>query len=216
MWWVAGGGFALFLAMLIAVLVAEKRPVGPDLAITSTVNQWALDGGTFRVWQAITHFGESRFLTPLSIFLILIALVTKRWRVAVFVAIASLYSMVSWGVKVLVERPRPPIQHDYSLQQLQSFPSGHAGGAMAFASIAFCVVVMSLHGTARVIAGVVVFAIAVLAGISRLALGVHYPTDVLAGFGLALAWVFSVALVVGAVADRHVARTAERQPLDVA
>ena len=201
-WWIVVGALAVFGALLVGVLAAGKGPLGPDLALTSAVNRWALDGGSFRTWQVVTKLGESSILTPLSVFLILIAVAGRRWRVAAFVAIASCYSMVSWAVKVLVERPRPPIQHDYSLQQLQSFPSGHAGGAMAFAMIVVCVVAMSLRGVWRVVVAVVCFAIAVLVAISRLALGVHYPSDVLAGFGLAIAWVLSVALVIAAIPAR--------------
>ena len=73
---------------------------------------------------------------------------------------------------------------------------------MAFAMIVVCVVAMSLRGVWRVVVAVVCFAIAVLVAISRLALGVHYPSDVLAGFGLAIAWVLSVALVIAAIPAR--------------
>jgi membrane-associated phospholipid phosphatase len=78
-----------------------------------------------------------------------------------------------------------PVAHANGL----SFPSGHAQSAMVAACVLLLVFLPALRGAARA-AAVVVAAVAVLAiGFSRVALGVHFASDVVAGYVLGAAWV---------------------------
>jgi undecaprenyl-diphosphatase len=94
--------------------------------------------------------------------------------------------------KVLVGRPRPPVRHlDHVVGS--SFPSGHATQ-----STVLCVVLVltlfSVHpGRALMIAAVAAgTALVICIAISRVYLGVHYPSDVVAGIGLGLSWALIV------------------------
>jgi undecaprenyl-diphosphatase len=90
--------------------------------------------------------------------------------------------LVVEGVKLLVQRPRPPIADRLELVTSWSFPSSHSAGTMMT-----CVALALLYGRS---AGWVAALLAALAiGWSRAALGVHWPSDVLAGWGFGLLWV---------------------------
>ena len=92
-------------------------------------------------------------------------------------------SLASSALKDVFGRLRPPLAHDsltalVSLPADSSFPSGHATGAFAAAGV-----VAALHPRLRA----PVLALACLVAFSRVYLGVHYPTDVVAGAALGLA-----------------------------
>ena len=112
-----------------------------------------------------------------------------RWKLAsVSALVAGAVAMLTNQViSHLWERPRPFTEHPALTHLLSapttdpSFPSDHAAAAFA---IAFAVLAFSRRG------GVLFLAAATLIGVSRIALGMHYPSDVLAG--LAVGWVSAI------------------------
>lgn len=101
-------------------------------------------------------------------------------------------SLASGALKDAVGRLRPPLAHDsltalVTLPADSSFPSGHATSAFAAAGV-----VAALHPGLRA----PVLALAALIGLSRVYLGVHYPTDVVAGAALGLG-IAAVAVALG-------------------
>jgi membrane-associated phospholipid phosphatase len=111
-------------------------------------------------------------------------------RLALFVVItAAGSSLLNTVVKTAVHRLRPiltnPVAHEGGL----SFPSGHAQAAIVGYSVLLLVFLPVMHGAWRR-SGVAIAVFMVLAiGFSRIALGVHYLSDVLGGFVLGGAWV---------------------------
>jgi undecaprenyl-diphosphatase len=90
-------------------------------------------------------------------------------------------------VKSLVDRPRPAVAQIAATGS--SFPSGHSSEAMAFYGAAAVVAAWLIPSGFRRVAVVASAALLVLAiAFSRLALGVHYPSDVLAGLLLGAVW----------------------------
>jgi len=135
------------------------------------------------------------FLTVLGIsYVIVLASVPLWWKgrrdlgydVVVLVIVASLFTEV---IKLLIDRPRPfeelPDVSTIVSASGPSFPSAHASRAFAVAAI---VAIRTSHRY-----GATSLAIASLISLSRVCLGVHWPTDVLAGalLGAALAVVFN-------------------------
>ncbi|WP_433162476.1 phosphatase PAP2 family protein [Kribbella sp. CA-247076] len=129
-------------------------------------------------------------LAPLAVaggVVLLVLLVRQRWRDAVFLTVGV---GVVWAVNPLLkrvfERSRPdlwPLPADVSEY---SFPSGHAANTAALVAA----LVLLLHR--RLPAGLLGAVVLLVAGWAQLALGRHYPTDVLAGWLWALAWVVLV------------------------
>jgi undecaprenyl-diphosphatase len=113
----------------------------------------------------------------------LVAALATRWRRS-----ALLFAAIFGGVVLLYEVLAPAALGPGS----HSFPSGHATSSMSFAAGA----VFVAWGTrlrAKALAAALVFVIGV--GVSRLVIGVHYPSDVLGGWALGLATVLALRLV---------------------
>jgi undecaprenyl-diphosphatase len=122
-----------------------------------------------------------------------------RTRLAAFVAVTNLGGAVlNEAVKALVHRARPvvadPIAHAAGL----SFPSGHSQSAVVAYSVLLLLSWSGLGPTWRRVAVAAAAALVLGIGLSRVALSVHYVSDVLAGYTLGTAWVLAMTAVFGA------------------
>jgi membrane-associated phospholipid phosphatase len=90
--------------------------------------------------------------------------------------------LVVEGIKLLVRRPRPPLADRLELVTSWSFPSSHSAGTMMT-----CLALALLSGGSGAAAAVAALC-ALAIGWSRVALAVHWPSDVLAGWGFGLVW----------------------------
>lgn len=123
--------------------------------------------------------------------------IRRRIRMALFVAVTVEVSpLLNQVMKTIVHRPRPVWADPVASASGASFPSGHAQAAVVGYGVLVLVLLPSLRRAFRVMvvsAGVLM----VLAiGFSRVALGVHYVSDVVAGWALGVAWVASMIVVV--------------------
>ena len=143
-------------------------------------------------------------LGVMALLLIVFPIVTRRWHGWAFlVGALAMEAAVYQTSNLIVARPRPPVEQ---LEQVinHSFPSGHMAAAVTF--YVGLVVVLSWHvanRAVRVLAGLVGLLVPLTVATSRLYLGVHYLTDLLAGALLGLTSV-TVAL---AVSRRGLAET---------
>lgn len=152
--------------------------------------------GLTAIAKVVTWAGSGFVLVPTALAsgLLLARAGHPRQAVAVAVGLAGAM-LISTVVKSLVARPRPPVEH---LQRVTgwSFPSGHATQASAFwFSLALAVYAVSqLSGWAVVLPSAL---LACLVALSRVYLGVHYPSDVIAGVPLGTGWAFNTARCIG-------------------
>jgi undecaprenyl-diphosphatase len=110
-------------------------------------------------------------------------------KLALFLAVTCLGGgVVDTIVKVVVGRPRPEVDEPILEAFGNSFPSGHSMQAVVCYGALLFVFLPMLHGRARVAAIGATVALALLIGVSRLALGVHFVSDVLGGYILGVAW----------------------------
>jgi membrane-associated phospholipid phosphatase len=114
----------------------------------------------------------------------------RRPRLAAFVVVTMAASpLLNALVKLAVDRARPVLPDPVAHASGMSFPSGHAQSATVAASLLLLVFFPLLRGAWRWVA-VGLAAVYVLAiGFARVTLGVHYVSDVLAGYALGAAWV---------------------------
>jgi undecaprenyl-diphosphatase len=144
--------------------------------------------------RAVTWAGSAFVLVPLALacclMLVHIGLVRASLAVATSLAGAML---ISDAVKLLVSRPRPPVEHLQAVTG-SSFPSGHATQASAF-WFSLVLVLPTAGASPRLTraAGALALAIVLLVALSRVYLGVHYPADVVAGILLGTGWATFVA-----------------------
>ncbi len=139
----------------------------------------------------ITKIGYAYGVIPVSIALPIFFAFRHRMRDALFAACTmGGTTLLNVGAKLFFGRERPKLWTSIAPEQTFSFPSGHAMGSMALVAT---LAVLAWPTRARwfVVAGGLVFA--VLVGASRVYLGVHYPSDIAAGWCGALAWVIGLA-----------------------
>jgi membrane-associated phospholipid phosphatase len=136
---------------------------------------------------------------------------SRRSRDAVLLAVTLVGAqLLTWILKAIFERPRPTFDDPVATAHWFSFPSGHALSAIAFyGALAYVFADRFRSPWARIAgfggAGLLVAAI----GFSRLYLGVHYLTDVLAGYSAGLAWLI---LVIGLLRVRSRRRSSQDAP----
>ena len=132
-------------------------------------------------------------VVPFDVAFVVVLAVIRKYREAVFAAVALGGSaLLNIGAKLFFARDRPSLWESIAPETTYSFPSGHAMGSMTLA----CVLVMlAWHTRWRWLVLALMAPFVVLVGLSRVYLGVHYPSDILAGWAAASAWVVGVYLV---------------------
>lgn len=164
-----------------------------DASILMAMRAWQ-SPSTDAVFVPITVLGYAGGVIPVSIALVCVLLLRGQWRLAVFAGVAMAGTgLLNQAIKHAVARARPDVGPVPLLEHTYSFPSAHAMGATALA----CVLI-ALAWPSRwrwPVAGVSLL-FAVLVGVSRVYLGVHHPSDVLAGWLAGASWVIMVAAVV--------------------
>lgn len=142
------------------------------------------------VMRDFTALGGIAVLTALTLTVVGFLALTRKRHAATLVAGAVtggviLSSLLKWGF----DRPRPDLVTHLSLVHTQSFPSGHA---MLSAVVYLTLGVLLARTLAEPRVKIYLLSVAALAtilvGISRVYLGVHWPTDVLAGWAIGAAW----------------------------
>jgi undecaprenyl-diphosphatase len=197
-WLAAGLAFSAFVIWAFVELTDEVVE-GESRTLDTAVLLWI--HSTFPGWLE----GPMRIITALGYYWIVLPLLAvavtffyrRGWRLsAVLLLVSTAGSVVLTTVlKGVFERARPELFDSGYQASFYSFPSGHATVAVGFYGMLTLVLAYRLGGIARwalVIFGILVV---LLIGFSRLYLGVHYPTDVLAGYLAALLWLVCVGAV---------------------
>ena len=176
--------FALFALDLS--LVTTGRTQGFDEALLAVFTGLRQDALTV-VFRAITFCGNQLTMVGLCVFIIILPGRMKIGLPVSFMMIAGL--LAQSALKTLVARPRPDAGNWLIIETGYSFPSGHANESMIFwAALLILLGRILIRRDKRFAAGLLRFAFAVFAvlvGLSRLYLGVHYPSDVIGGWLLA-------------------------------
>lgn len=140
----------------------------------------------------LTHLGDPTVVTVGAVVVAALLWWRRRRRAAVYMLLVRLAAVVAaYALKESVRRARPVLTHPVAHASGFSFPSGHALGSAAFYGSLAIVLKGAAPTPVRVVIGVLP---PVLVSTTRVFLGVHFPSDVVAG--LAVGW--AVALLVAA------------------
>ena len=143
------------------------------------------------IMRGISFTGSTIFLTTATI-IMFIWFLTRRWRREGWLLGITMLgaSILNTTLKLTFQRPRPEPFFDLLAPRTYSFPSGHSLASFCFYGALATVLTARIENktinfVTWLIAGVMVLVI----GLSRIYLGVHYTTDVLAGYAAALIWI---------------------------
>jgi undecaprenyl-diphosphatase len=184
---------SLGVFVLLTVLVVAKAVKGPDQSIDDWLNRFALrDSGVTDFFKVVTNLGSPGVTLGLGL-LVALGFHLVRMRATAYFAAASVIG--AYGIEFVAKRtvhrhrPRWDAVHTISTETGASFPSGHATGSSALAAMLIMAAVPLLATVAaRRIAATALVLYAIVIVVSRPVLGVHFPTDVLAGAALGAGW----------------------------
>ncbi|MEE2691668.1 MAG: phosphatase PAP2 family protein [Pseudomonadota bacterium] len=157
-------------------------PIGPGW-----LREFMADATTLGGWPLLTIF-----VALIAVFLAM----RRHWRSALILLAAVLGQTIIVGqIKNLFGRARPEIVPHLAEVSSYSFPSGHAASAAAvYLTLAAILSREAAPRRERLFIVMTAMILTVLVGVSRVYLGVHYPTDVLAGWAFGAAWASLVLL----------------------
>jgi len=181
----------LFLFAWLGREMLEGDTRSLDEAVRSWVHQFASPGMT-RTMNAISLLGYNVLIVEMVIAFVVFA--KLRWRrAAVWLAVAMTGALLlDLALKYAYHRPRPTAFFGVAPASY-SFPSGHALCSLCFYGVLAGLLSARIKSTAWRVAVWTAAAVLIVAiGLSRIYLGVHYPSDVLAGYLAATVWVGTV------------------------
>jgi undecaprenyl-diphosphatase len=191
----AAAALALLVFSWLGREVVTGVPPALDERLRHALHDHATPGLTGLMITA-SRFGGPSWLVPIGIALA-VGFLLRGWHRGAVLVILTLSGagLLNTLLKQTFGRMRPDAFFDYPLPQSQSFPSGHAIFAASFFGGLAVLLTDRISSTPiRVLVWVLALALILLVGASRVYLGVHYPSDVLAGYAVAVFWVVGVAL----------------------
>jgi undecaprenyl-diphosphatase len=176
------------------VLDGETRQF--DEATRAAVHQFASPAMTTAM-RGISFLGSGVFLT-IATAVVIIGFASRKWgREAKLMAVTMIgASALNVTLKLAFKRARPVPFFDLLPPSSYSFPSGHSlTSACFFGAFAAIITARMKRRRPRILVWIVCTSMFLLIGLSRIYLGVHHTTDVIAGFAAALIWILVVRFV---------------------
>ena len=196
------GAYVLVLGVSLAgfVLLALLYDHDPLASLDLDAAHWVaahLPNALERAARPFSWLGGWIGITVLTVAVVVMLARERSWLDVGFVLVAVVGSQIAVALlKAWFDRPRPDVGSPVDLPASASFPSGHATSGIA-ALGAFTVIVAERLPThrSRMWLWFIAIAVGIAVGLSRIALNVHYVTDVLAGWCFGLAWLAGCLLV---------------------
>lgn len=173
----------------IAGEILEKEPIGADRSILFWIHAHATS--TYdRLAELFSIIGGIEGVAPITLLLVGWLAYKRYYDKAqiIFLSVAGA-AAANFILKLLFHRVRPALWPSLVHESSYSFPSGHA---MVSSALILSIIAITWHSRARWLATSLGALLILFIGLSRLYLGVHYPTDVVAGWCAASAWVYIV------------------------
>lgn len=179
----------LVLFVQLADEVREQTYFGYDVAILNAVHSQATPlRDTIMIVVSDLAGPELLGIGGVAAAGALYAMRHRRWAISLLAGVGGA-TAINMLLKVMFQRPRPLLWEPLVHESSYSFPSGHAMVSMALAAT---LVSWLWYTRWRYVAMAAGAAYVLTVGLSRVYLGVHYPTDIIAGWCVSLAWVIVV------------------------
>lgn len=175
----------IFLFFIIwSILVANNSLSLFDDAIYNFVIGFKSYGLT-KFLMVITQAASTKFIVSMIVISFLFLLKKKKWPI--YLAICMILSTsVNLITKSIIGRERPD-HFKYVIEDTLSYPSGHAmGSATFYGFLLFLLIKSNFSKKYKIIFGSLLCLLVLIIGISRVYLGVHYPSDIIGGWCLSI------------------------------
>lgn len=180
---------AVAVRMAAAPVVLVDRAVAGELNAVVAPRPWLVT-----TLQVITAPGSAVTAWVVLTTLTVVLLVRRRTRPALYVAVTGLgAATLSPLIKDIVDRLRPVVDTPVATAGGPSFPSGHTLGVTVWVGVVLLVLLPVVPAARRRLAVAVGVALVVAVGLTRIALGVHFVSDVLAGWLVGAGWLLVTA-----------------------
>ena len=195
------GGALTFVA--VALLVISGWATSFDMSLMTTMRQaLPFDDAHVSTWPVealrdLTALGSGVVLTSAVLATFAYLCADRRFRLAVLLILSAVGATVaSTTLKWIIDRSRPDVMDQVVPTFTASFPSGHALLTAAIVMPLAALIARTVPDLARrrVINGAALILV-IAVGLSRIALGVHWPSDVLAGWCFGVAWAAATLLL---------------------
>ena len=185
-------------SLLVISVVGRWAPLASwDTSVAESVHRVALEHASLRaVAGGITHFGDT--VTRAVVTVLGVGLLLRRGaiRSAVFLGtVVPLGSLIGTLTKLAVDRARPVLPEPFAHADGTSFPSGHAMGSTVLYGALLLTALPLLPAAVRPLVRWLAAALVLAVGVSRVVLGVHYPSDVAGGWLIGLAWLLVAVMI---------------------
>jgi undecaprenyl-diphosphatase len=189
----AASAVVWFFIVLLVQVVTGGPITGTDTRVINLVTTLRTSAAD-HVFYAITLLGSAETIVVIAGIAILFTLLLARYEDGLMIALAvTAGSGFYLLIKVLVQRPRPPLEDAVYVQSGFSFPSGHSTvSAALYGTLAYLLIRGARGKPLKVLIGTAATLLVFAIGLSRVYLGVHYPSDVLAGWAAGTFWVLLV------------------------
>jgi membrane-associated phospholipid phosphatase len=179
----------LLLFIILSLTYERSSVYQVDLAISNFIQSFRNERLT-SWFEAMSYIGSKKIYFPSLFLLAVYLLVRKRWLASLLLIVSLMGSrFLNYGLKIWYERPRPDINLLVTASGY-SFPSGHAMNATAYLGfIAYLTITEHRLTLWQKVLLIIVTGFLILSiMISRVYLGVHYPSDILAGCAAGGSW----------------------------
>lgn len=179
----------LILTLEIVYDLFEKEVMLKDVLGYKFVSKYLISDTTLPIAKFITNFGGVIWLIVLAITLFIILSIFKNKLMGFFIVLnLALSGALNQLLKHIVQRPRPT---EYRLidESGYSFPSGHSMVSAAFYGLFTYLIFKNVKNKYIKWGSIIFLSILIISiGVSRIYLGVHYTSDVLAGFLISISY----------------------------
>lgn len=181
---------AVLCFAFIAFMVMSSMETGQPLVFDTLVRDGIMglrNSILNPVLISITYLGNSETIILFCIVLLFFKKTRMSYGMPLAIT-ASLSATLQTIIKISIQRARPPVENFLISQGGFSFPSGHScTGLVFYGLLAYLVIHTNVDNSVYKVVGRACIGLFLLIGFSRIYLGVHYPTDVLAGWALGTA-----------------------------
>lgn len=178
-----------FLFLVLANEVGEKEPLPGDVAILNGIHTFSSDW-LDRFFLLVTSLGSAPFvIAGVTVAITAMYYIGEKRNALFLLFSAGGTAIINILFKLLFERERPDLWEHLVIESGYSFPSGHA---MISSALALAIIILAWRTEYRWHAIIIGSLYTLLVGISRVYLGVHFPSDIIGGWCVSILWILTL------------------------